>query len=448
MASFAQRFGYKNGTRVSRVPFRRLPLLPVATYLVVTFLLFVAWPINWLLPAGEWARLSFYVAGCFFLLFSLFLTGTKGSARSSGFRRWPSVMLTGAAAAIVLLIPSSYYYTGRLPWEVLGALQQQGDTYSQFQDQLFATTGQRGLISIVRAFAAPFVFAVIPLAVLRWQEMNLALRLAALATVGCSLIFSVLRGTDKEFADLIIVAGSAFMVAMARGGAGGAAARSIGRHWKGIVLAVVFVAVAASLFSERKTQRVGRIETACANDSGICADLGAPLIAWMGPQAQFSVSLFILSTCSGYYGLALAMEKDFEPTWGLGHSAFALGTYEALSGDRDLAPRSYTFRNGIDGWSQENYWSTLITWIANDVGFPGALAVLAFLGFAWGRSWRDAAFGESDPAAILFCQLMVMLFYLPANNQVLGALDGYLVIGFWAAMWLKSRNPLRFAGNR
>ncbi len=80
-----------------------------------------------------------------------------------------------------------------------------------------------------------------------------------------------------------------------------------------------------------------------------------------------------------------------------------------------------------------------MTWIANDVGFPGAVLVLGALGFLWGKWWREAAAGMSDPAAVLFVLATTMMVYLPANNQVLGSYDGYLELAVWVVIWLWHR---------
>ena len=101
--------------------------------------------------------------------------------------------------------------------------------------------------------------------------------------------------------------------------------------------------------------------------------------------------------------------------------------------------RTYTYRNRGDHWSEEYYWSTLMTWIANDVGFPGTLVVMLALGWLFGRTWRAATTGGSDPAAILFCALMITMFYLTANNQLLGSYDGYFIVAVWATLWLREK---------
>jgi hypothetical protein len=142
------------------------------------------------------------------------------------------------------------------------------------------------------------------------------------------------------------------------------------------------------------------------------------------------------------------MEQDFQSSWGLGHSPAVTALYETVTGDKKLGQSTYTARNALAGWEPEYFWSTMILWFANDFGFIGVLPLLAFFGFLWGRSWRDATIGQSDPAAIIFCLLMVMMVYLPANNQVFGSFDGYFILLFWTVAWLRSSlraRPMRIS---
>lgn len=422
--------------------FRSLPLWLIMSYLAATFALFLIWPINW--PIGEterWAILTAYVTLCFSALAFFFRSGSRLRAVPEPFRPWRGVVVAGALIAIFLLFPSSYFYTGKWPWEIMSALQNQGEAYRSLQDQLLETAGARGPIAFSRAIAAPLTFAVLPLGILHWRDLAARHKALVVGSVLSSIIFSILRGTDREFADIFIVSGSATLIAIGRQSqAGGRALALIKRFWKPALIILIFIAIAASLFTERKSERLGGYDQRamiCANDSRICADIDAPLVSWMPLSQRFGVSFFILSTCSGYYGLELAMEKDFRPTFGAGHSPAALVIYELLTGDDEAEARTYTYRNGVDGWNQENYWSSLITWIANDVGFPGAVIVLGLIGFMWGRTWHDAAYGQNDPAAVLFCLLMVMLIYLPANNQVFASYDGYTTFFVWLALWLR-----------
>ncbi len=423
----------------------RLPLWLVIGYLFTTFGLFLLWPINWpIYGADRWFVLIGYVLLALTTLSVCAILGSAGSTRVvAPFVAHRTVIMTGAAAATLLLAPSTLAYTSRWPWQFLEALRDQGLAYRDLQEQLVATGGQRGLISAARALAAPLVFAVLPLGILHWRTLGWPLRGMVAAAILCSITFSVMRGTDKEFADIFIVGLATAMVSFGRHNMLGQKGFALLRlYWKQALIAAIFVYIAAGLFTTRKDERLGGYDNrtmVCANDSRICADLDSPLISWMPLRQRFGATFFILSTCSGYYGLNLALEKPFESTYGIGHSPAVSSVYEMVTGDTQTAKRAFTYRNRLDGWSDENYWSTLITWVANDVGFPGTVVVLGLLGFLWGLWWREASAGLSDPAAILFALSTMMMFYLPANNQVLASYDGYFVFGVWIAIWLWHR---------
>jgi hypothetical protein len=350
----------------------------------------------------------------------------------------------GAVAAALLLIPASVVYTGLHPWELLEALKDQAAAYRRTQQQLFLTSGERDNIVAMRTLIAPLTYAILPLGIVRWRSIGWIGRASVAVIVSTAIIFSILRGTDKELADLFVVGVAAAFVTAGRAiamGKGGA--ELVRRSWKLAALAIVFLVFAQSLFTDRKQQRLGGYvsrTSVCANNSRICADLDNPLISWLPVRQRFALTVFILSTCSGYYGLELSMEKPFDTSFGLGHSPATLSVYEAVTGDTTLHKRTYTYRNGADGWSEENYWSTLIAWIANDVGFGGAVFVLALIGFMWGKWWREAAAGMSDPAAVLFALSTTMIFYLPANDQVLASYEGYTILVAWVVIWLWHRS--------
>jgi hypothetical protein len=438
---------------VSPAGLTRMPLVLIFGYVAATFALFLTWPIDWpIYTFANWARLVAYVSLCLVALGVAAARGSAGATRlTAPLPYLPFWLPLGAIIAVLLLIPSSFAYTGRGPWEMLDALRDQGAAYRRFQEQLFLTSGQRNTIVALRTATAPLIYAVLPLGIIRWRSIGWSGRLSVVLVVVAAIIFSIMRGTDKELADLFVIGTAAGFVVAGRNvtlGQGGS--DLVRRYWKFAAVALVFLVFAQSLFTERKDERLGGYASrtsVCANNSRICADLDNPLISWLPLRQRFGLTVFILSTCSGYYGLELAMEKDFDSTFGVGHSPAALSVYEAVTDDPTLHHRTYTYRNGADGWSEEYYWSTLMAWIANDVGFAGAFLIIAVIGLMWGKWWREAAAGMSDPAGVLFALSTTMIFYLPANNQVFASYEGYTIFLVWLAIWLwhRSRRTLSAA---
>jgi hypothetical protein len=426
-----------------------MPLIVVMGYVVATFVLFLTWPIDWpIFEASDWRLLILYVSLCFAVIIVAMLAGSRGEAQLAA--PLPGIkvlLLAGAGAALALLQPSSFAYTGHGPSYVLEALQDQGAAYHRMQVALFYGEGTRTMIVAARFLAGPLTYAVLPLGIIHWRRIGWIGRIAVLVTVLCSVVFSIMRGTDKEIADLLVISTAALAVAYARSRALARPGERVGRrYWFPATLLVLSLILAQGLFTERKDQRLGGFAKrvyVCANNSRICADLDNKAINWLPLRERFGLSEFILSTCSGYFGLHLALHKPFESALGVGHSPAALSVYETATGDMDPHLRTYTYRNGDDQWSEDYYWSTLITWIANDVGFAGAVVVLGLLGFAWGVWWREAAAGASDPAAVLFVLATTMIFYLPANNQVFASYEGYSIFFAWLGIWVWHRSHRR-----
>lgn len=413
---------------------RLLPILVALPYLFATWLLFLFGPYVW--PVRAWWAIYLLVPSAFLALGAGFLTGIRGEARGAAMPSAPMFLWIGAIAAVVLLIPSTVVYTGKLPWQLSGALQSQKEAYSALADQLASTAGSRGPVALARTIFGPFIFSVLPLYLLLRERASKVELLLVLATVGASIIFSIQRGTSSQLADIAIVAIAAYMV---RIGAYSNSLAGIARHWKSIAVGAVFVVGSLVTVVGRTEARLGGQNIRCLDQSGACVDLSSGVYGQMSDTMAFGSAAISGYFSQGYYGVALAAEKDFEPTWGIGHSPAAAAVFVMLGGDEDFANRTYTYRARADGWSDQTQWSSLITWLANDFSLWGAVAVLFGLGWLWGRTWLDATVGGDLRAAILFCVLAMMVFYLPANNYMLATYDGYATVVFWLIAWAWGR---------
>lgn len=431
--------------------FRNLPSIIGVFYIAATFTLFIFGPIDY--PVGNYIAISAYIFLFLAILYIGFRFGSIQVARESSLRNIRAIFFLGAISSIIILIPSTYYYTGKMPWEFMSAIEDQRSAYSSLSSQLAATEGQRGPIVILRAIVMPLVWAVIPLGVIYWSRLGWIYRGLLFSTVLCGLIFSALRGTDREIADLLIISGGAYAVAAGRkrleglrsGQARFPAPGFLARRWRVTIIGILALAVSGSVFVERKEDRMVTVKAFCFLNSGACADYTHPLVVGMNDSGRFATSMSVAYMTNGYYGLSLALEKPFLSTWGIGHSPALVRIYGVLSGDQTVATRTFNYRNLDDGWPQEYFWSTMLTSVANDTGFPGALLIMGLFAWLWGRSWIDAVVARNDSAAIVFCIATYSVIYFPANLQILQTLEGYSTVAFWIVAWLcfRHRGPAR-----
>lgn len=430
--------------------FRFMPIKAGVCYLALTFIIFLLGPIDY--PIKNFVPVVVYFGLVCIALIIGYRAAVIQPVRSSTLIISRAVFVIGSLLALIILIPSSYFYTGKMPWEVFSAIEDQRAAYGSLASQLAATEGQRGPIILLRALAMPFVWAVIPLGIIYWSRLGWVHRGLLISTALCSLIFSALRGTDREIADLLIVSGAAYAVAMARKRMeqrrtlGQVAVRSAGplaRRWRVAVLGALALMVSGSVFVERKEDRMTTVKAFCFFNSGACADYSHPLVAGMNDEGRFATSMTAAYITNGYYGLSLALEKPFLSSWGVGHSSAISRIYGVLGGDEAVLTRTYNYRNSDDGWPEEYFWSTMLTSLANDISFPGALLMMSLFAWVWGRSWMDAVLARNDSAAIVFCLATFSVLYFPANLQILQTLEGYTTVVFWLLAWLffRPHNP-------
>lgn len=424
-----------------------LPLLFVIAYLVMTVAFFFNGPFDW--PVVDEARLiAFIISALAAISFGYFI-GIKtklSSGRNFVIRElnWRRTFKIGAISSIIIFIPATYVYTGKFPWEIITALQDQGDAYSQMLENLTQQSYGREIIAIFRVFFSPWIFAIVPIFILKWGKLNRnEVSLFSIYLI-CQTIFSLMRGTDKEVADLIIISMAALLIR--RGRKIYRRMRRVRIAKKLIIFAAIMVIILAAfnLFSERKLSRLGSSNEFCIGEAKVvCADYTGPIMSVLSENQRFGVSMLIAYLSQGYYGLSIALEEKFESTYGLGHSPFLMSLYEGASGDRDLYQRGYMAKMSAHGWDDKGVWSSAFPWIASDVGFPATLFVVMLLSFLMARTWIDSIKLNDDFAAIVFVSLFVFFIYLPANNQLAQTGDAYLSFWVWMVFWLKSKRKFR-----
>jgi hypothetical protein len=423
----------------------RLPIRLVLLYVAATVFVFIYGPFDW--PVENWPTLLGFLTATMLALWLGFRVTVARRATGTSFGGWGSIIAFGAAASLLILFVAAPIYTGRMPWEVLSALSDQGAAYRALQDQLEVTAGSRGPIALARVLTWPLVFAALPLGILHWAEMSGRLRMLMLAAIGPIVVSSILRGTDREIADLIIVAGGASVVLISRKIVfeGLKICNLFRRYFVAAMASLVLLGIATALFAQRKEERFVYTTGLCIawseqNPRGICADLDRPGFLLLDDQQRFVASMAAAYLSQGYYGLSLSLGlDDFSTTWGLGNAPFAMAVYISLTGDEELYRKSYTFRLREIGWSDEHQWSTMFPWIANDISFPMVPVFMLLIGAIFGASWRDAVFARNDCGAVVFVILLLMMGYVPANSQITLVPDDLFALITWTFAWRFTR---------
>ena len=151
---------------------------------------------------------------------------------------------------------------------------------------------------------------------------------------------------------------------------------------------------------------------------------------------EYAIAIFIGYLCQGYYGLSGCLELPFVWSWGLGHSDVLSRYAGNFIGDpgffRDL---TYPVRyEAVSGYRVGHHWHTIYPWLASDVTFAGALAVVGGFGWLFARSWRDLVDKRNPFAAAFFSQILLLMFFIPMHSSRLAWSEE--LISFWGLLIL------------
>ena len=171
-------------------------------------------------------------------------------------------------------------------------------------------------------------------------------------------------------------------------------------------------------------------------------DTGSNKNSWVPPIVmKFWVSFSSYFT-QGYYGMSQALTLDWVPMYGVGNSMFLVD----LISDHftDIDQYTYQVRMEPMGWDSDIQWHSMYTWLANDVSFFGVVLVMLLIGVLFGAMFKDAIASGNPFAKMSIFYFMLMLIFIPCNNQLAQRADTLFSFLLLILCWILSHHPLRF----
>lgn len=426
----------------------RLPLLFFQAYLALTVWLFFYGPWPWEVADG--GRLfAFLAASQAAIAIGYLLSWSRVAAlppsldKEENVRSGVRILQASLLVSLALALPTSLSRAGSLVPDVVGGLANTGLAYNENFERLEAGNPYV-VVEYLRMLASPWLTAVFPLAVLYWTRLGSGWRATSVLVIGLNVAVYVATGTNKGIADLIVTAPWFIYLAVA---AGLLPLRRIGFK-AGLLLTAAFAGFLV-FFVAGQQQRAGsglEYGTFFTGVSVIQADAGNWLSVLLPPELRVIFEALSRYVVHGYYALSMSLETDTPSTWGLGHSMFLARNADAIAGGSYFVNQSIP---GVlereDGWPMFLLWHSIYPWIASDVGFPGTIVAMGALGYLLGLSWGRVLTTASAPWAALLYLLLILFFYIPANNQIFQSGEtavAFLALLVWA---LRARHPIRKA---
>jgi hypothetical protein len=402
---------------------RLFPGLFAGVYLTGTVLLFAYGPWPW--PVKDGTSLYAFLAGAHASLLLGYLSAVRDAPRPYNAGVLPSRLFPlSLALNLLLVLPTVAARTGSFVPDIAAGLTNPGAAYN-----LSIDTRRGGspllVVEYIRILLAPLLALAVPLTIYYWRALRVWTRALGTLTVVGVLATFVAMGTNKAIADIILIAPWLIFASHIAG------FRQLRTRQ---FTAVVGLLIAAVLFffwfftSGQLTRKGSGAPQGYFAATNMYANQQHPLVRWLPEQPRAGALALILYVSHGYYGLHLAMQEPFVPMFGAGNSMFLQRTVSRLTGSSTFATMPYPMRAEHRGWNAMGLWSTIYPWLASDLTFPGVLLIIFLIGRLHAQSWLDTLRGGNPFAIASFSMLTLMVFYFPANNQLLQ--DGEPLLGF------------------
>lgn len=315
----------------------------------------------------------------------------------------------------ILLIPMSLSRTGNIIPNIFAGLSNPGIVYN---DNYERTLEGNPLVFVeyIRIIASPLILGVFPILVVFWGTLSRSLKYHCVFIVFFQLALYVATGTNKGLADFIIVVPWLIYLSTS---IGFSKIRFSTKHY---LIAFIILMGFLSFFGIGQAQRSGVVGTQGVFNTGtdlIYAEKTHPVSMILPDEGQLLFESITRYLCQGYYALSLSFDLDHNLTFGFGHSMFLARNADSVFDTSIFTLGSIPgLLEAETGWGMYSLWHSIYPWFASDVGFFGALVVMGMLGYLFGFSWGCALIRPTPNLIILIYLILIIFYYIPANNQV------------------------------
>lgn len=244
-------------------------------------------------------------------------------------------------------------------------------------------------------------------------------------------------GQQKSIGDLVIYIVVAIFVQRARMG------KKLSGKTK-LFLVVGFIAI-LFILAYIQSERYSIIGVTASNYASrstgeVTYDTDSFLFTLFGDKMGFGLAVILGAYLSnGYYGLSLCLQMPFKWTFGVGSSRALTSLLEKV-GVNTIQDATYLGRlSEVFGRNGLASWNTIFPWLASDMTFIGVLVYFFFVGYVFAKAWKEVLQHNNAISYMMFSILVIMMFYIQANNQIFHSYGSFVSSWCIIVLWLFMR---------
>ncbi len=425
----------------SQLRIRLFPMTIVQIYLLVILALFAFGPWPWPVK-NELTLYSFLIFAQLSLFLGYVLSFNKRPHVYKETLSWRFLFKWSLVLNIIWIIPNYLIRRGEVAFDpsqvmdnILYGLNDPGGAYKEKIGRM--ALNATSIWGYATLLVSPFLAFMMPLGIIYWGKLKIFAKFLFLFCVFCEVLTWMIVGSNKGLVDLMLTI--PFLIIIGR------PSLILSFNKKKVVMLfliqILFFYLFILMFSASQLGRAGgKSIPSYDHSTGIHTDVENIFLVLLPENTRPGFSALISYLTQGYYALSLALEEPFVWTYGFGHGYYTASWYNKFFPyERQLAPKTYPGRIVKHGWSYWARWHSIYPWLASDLTFFGTIIAVFFIGRLFSLVWQDILYSRNPVALALFTSLIVMLFYFPGNNQVLGFPRG--ASAFWSLLiwWIITR---------
>jgi len=345
----------------------------------------------------------------------------------------------------IIAVPDMLYYSrmwtlsfGQIVQRLIIGLTESNLNYSLSLGYENSGTVIEKVVVLVTVILYIFKFAVLPLSLLLWRQVDSKQKVLCVFVVAMDIIKWLLKGMNKgifDYAFVFLAATLIVVIGNKRLNVRNIENKGKKKRSKIIFLSIVTLALAVQVFISNIAARSSKLTTAFYSTSmHITADPHNIILSHLPVAFQRPfLSLEMYLTC-GYQGLSYALRLPFKWCYGIGNNQFAISNFRDAFG-LDVSKITYQARvEEVFPWQEYHNWHTAYTWLANDFSFYLLPIIFFVLGCVFALSWLSSIEKHNPYAIIIFCLFVIRIAYLPANNIILSS--SFTFIAWYVALIL------------
>jgi hypothetical protein len=398
-----------------------MPMIVLQAYLAGTVFIYMAGPWPW--PTKQPALLYLFLIIVQFALLVGYRFGLKVPPRGyDGSWKIKRLITVSLIANLILVLPNFISRSGDDTVTLASLIEHMAagliDPGQSYRDRIEAAANLQdtSALGYLTQLLSPLLWIMTPLCVYFWSSLPKLTKLLFVTAVSADLLTWIAVGTNKGVFDFALMLPSVILAARPH-----LIAKVNGITLiKGMLAAAFIGGLLFAQFSTSLESRAGGDVSTYDSAAGIELDFNNWLIAPLPESSRAAAGALMSYISQGYYPLSLALNEPFVFSKGVGNSYYYTGIVQSFTGHDSISDLTYPARIEYHGWSRLTKWHTIYPWIASDISFIGVPFFVFAIGFLLAVIWRESLAGYNPFAIALLPLLVLMVFYFPANNQILG----------------------------